>query len=107
MATINLAPRGQFANLSEITFPNIIKALVTLMLVIAALIFFFMLVLGGIEYISSGGDKGRTEAPRGRITAALIGLFIVFGAWAILSLVRAFFGIDIFHLNLNGALNLG
>ena len=40
----------------------------------------------------SGGDKANTEAARNQITAALVGLVIVFAAWAILTLVDTFFG---------------
>jgi TRAP-type C4-dicarboxylate transport system permease small subunit len=73
------------------------------MMIIAALIFFFMLVWGGIKYITAGGDKAQTEAARGQITAALIGLVIVFAAWAIVNLVSLFFGIDLLNLNIPNA----
>ncbi|MEK7112404.1 MAG: hypothetical protein AAB875_03680, partial [Patescibacteria group bacterium] len=69
-------------------------------LVIAALVFFFILVIGGIRWIASGGDKAHTEAARSQITAALVGLVIVFAAWAIVQLINTFFGIDIFKLTL-------
>lgn len=77
------------------TLPDIISAALTLILIVAALIFFFMLVIGGVRWISSGGDKGQTEAARGQITAALVGLVIVFAAWAIVQLLDTFFGISI------------
>jgi len=100
---INIGATQQFSNLNNITITSIISALILLVMIVAALIFFFMLVLGGIKYITSGGDKGQTEAARGQITAALIGLVIVFAAWAIVSLVNAFFGINILQLNIPGA----
>jgi TRAP-type C4-dicarboxylate transport system permease small subunit len=82
---------------------SIVSALISLLMVIAALVFFFMLIWGGIAYITSGGDKAQTEAARGRITAALIGLVIVFAAWAVITLVNALFGIDILSLNISSA----
>src|SRR3990172_3354595 len=102
-AQINLTPRGQFTTLNSITIGNIISAIIILVLIVAALVFFFMLVLGGIKYITSGGDKGQTEAARGQITAALIGLVIVFAAWAIINLVNLFFGINILQLTIPNA----
>jgi hypothetical protein len=54
-----------------------------------------MLIIGGVRWITSGGDKAATEAARGQITAALVGLVIVFAAWAILQLIELFFGVDI------------
>lgn len=97
---INIRPGEQFANLGDITVQGLIAAFIVIVLIAAALIFFFMLIIGGIRYITSGGDKGKAESARGMITAALIGLVIVFAAWAIVQLVQAFFGIDIFSLNI-------
>lgn len=103
LAQINITPRGQFNTLNSITVANIISAVIILVLVIAALVFFFMLVWGGIKYITSGGDKAQTEAARSQITAALIGLVIVFAAWAIINLVNLFFGVNILNLNIPNA----
>ncbi len=69
--------------------------IIGIIFIVAALIFFFMLLIGGVQWMLSGGDKGGTEAARGRITAALIGLVIVFAAWAIVTIVQQFFGITI------------
>ena len=97
---INLGAAGQFTNLSHITITGLISAAVTLILIAAALVFFFMLIIGGIKWITSGGDKGQTEAARNQITAALIGLFVVFASYAIISLVQIFFAINILNLNI-------
>lgn len=99
--TINLQPPAQFANLSSISFAGLIELGINMVLIIAALVFFFILILGGIRWITSGGDKGQTEAARGQITAALVGLTIVFAAWAIIQLVGA-----IFQVNLLGDFNI-
>lgn len=64
-------------------------------LVGAALAAFAYLILGGFQWITSGGDKAGTEAAREKITAAFIGLAIVFTAWAIMKLIETFFGITI------------
>jgi len=107
--TINLGVSGNdtFGALENITLGSIISALIVLVLVIAALVFFFMLVLGGIRYITSGGDKGSTEAARSQITAALIGLVIVFAAWAVINLIQLFFEVDILNLQLESAVDGG
>ena len=95
--TFNLTPEGTFVeNVQDITITQIVSAALLLILVVAAIVFFFMLVLGGVRWITSGGDKGKTEAARNQITAALIGLVIVFAAWAIANLIEIFFGIDLF-----------
>lgn len=72
----------------------LLKNVIILILIAAALVFFFMLIIGGIQWMLSGGDKAATEAARGRITAALIGLVVVFAAWAIAKLIETFLGIE-------------
>lgn len=92
--TIKLNPLGQWADL-EFKLSELITALVQLVIVVAAVVFFFILVVGGIRWIVSGGDKAQTEAARSQITAGLIGLVIVFSAWAILAAIDVFFGVNI------------
>lgn len=100
--TIQIAPGGggssdQFAKLAtNVTVGGIISGAISLALLVAAVVFFFMLVIGGIRWITSGGDKGQTEAARSQITAALVGLVIVFAAWAIAQLIGSLFGVQIF-----------
>lgn len=100
---VNLNPTGQFANLGNVSLASIINALVILVLIVAAIVFFFMLIIGGVRWIASGGDKGQIEAARGQITAALIGLLIVFAAWAVINLIELFFDIEILTLNIESA----
>ena len=96
LAQIDLAPTSaEFSNLGGLSIEQIIGGFVNLILIVAAVIFFFILVIGGIRWITSGGDKANTEAARNQITAALVGLVIVFAAWAIIQLIQTFFGITI------------
>jgi len=37
--------------------------------------------------MSSGGDKFAVEQARGRITSAIVGLVIVFGAWLVINFI--------------------
>jgi len=71
--------------------------LVRLGLFLAGLIVFVYLIIGGIQWITSGGDKAKTEAARGRITAAVVGLAIVASSFAIMSLLGTLFGINIWN----------
>lgn len=102
---IDLKPKAgtQFAPLGNLTIAGIISGLIRFSLVVAALAFFFILVIGGIRWIISGGDKAQTEAARSQITAALVGLVVVFAAWAIVQLINTFFGVNIFQLQVPSA----
>jgi len=97
---INLKPGGEFGKLGEITIPAIVSALIKFALVIAALVAFAFLIFGGIKWITSGGDKEATAKAQSTITAALIGLVIVFAAWAIIRLIEVFFGVSILTLTI-------
>lgn len=92
---IPLEPPVGWGNLAKITIPGIISTAIKLILVLAALIAFVFLVIGGIKWITSGGDKEGTKGAQGTITAALVGLVIVFAAWAIIRLLEVFFGFQI------------
>lgn len=69
----------------------IISNLINFILTASIVVFLFFLLLGGIQWITSGGDKESLAKAKGKITSAIIGLIIVFSAWAILSLVKGLF----------------
>lgn len=82
-------------NVSIVELGSLLSAVVSALLIIAALLAFFFLILGGIQWITSGGDKTGMEAARNKITHAIVGLVIVGAAWAIMVLVQNFLGVDI------------
>jgi hypothetical protein len=72
-----------------------ISSIIGIMTILGAIWFIFQVIIGGIGWISAGGDKNKLQQARDRITNSLIGLIIVVAAWAILALVGIFFGWDI------------
>lgn len=90
-AQVNLEPG---LNVPTNTTPNnvirfIINGLIVLG-IIAALIF---LILGGVKWVISGGDKAAVESARNTIIAAVIGLVVVILAWVVLNLVLQIIGV--------------
>jgi len=77
---------------------NLVSNIVSVALTLSAIAFFLILVMGGVQWIVSGGDKGKVESAQKTITNALIGLTIVAASYAIFSLVLFFFGIDLSKL---------
>ena len=71
---------------------SLISSVLTLVMAIGALLVFLYLILGGIDWITSGGDKTKTEGARNKITAAIIGLIVLAAAWAILTIALNFLG---------------
>lgn len=97
-ATIKIEPPSGF-RITDIG--KVIQAGFGLVLFVAGLLAFAYLLLGGIQWITSGGDKGGLEAARNKIIHAIVGLIVVFSAWAITLLVQNFLGYTIF-----GTLNI-
>lgn len=62
-------------------------------MIIAFLLAFFYLLMGGMSWITAGGDKAQLEGARNKITNAIIGLILVAAVWAIMSLLGGFLGI--------------
>ena len=58
-----------------------------------------MLISGGIQWTTSGGDKVANADARRRVTNALIGIFILFSLYAVLNLVGCFFNIDFLSIS--------
>lgn len=99
--SINLRPGGSFANLpTDADLGNMVGVALQILLIVAAVVFFIMLLVGGIRWIISGGDKNGTQAARSQITAALVGLVVVFSAWIIAALIGNIFNIDIFNISI-------
>ena len=77
-----------------------ISAILAAVLVIATLAAFVYLLLGGLSWITSGGDKAAVEGAQKRIQAAIVGLFVVFAAWALMLVIGRFLGIpNVFNLS--------
>ena len=74
---------------------ELINKALNFVMVLGALLVFLYLIWGGIEWITSGGDKGKTESARNKITAAIVGLIVLAASWAILMLILGFLGTDL------------
>lgn len=92
---------GELAKLSGAEFLNkFIGFALSFGFLIAAIVFFFIFISGGIRWITSGGDKDRVGQARGQITNAIIGLLLTFALYAILGIIEDFFGISLRQFNL-------
>ncbi len=82
-----LLPTGFAPNLTAL-----LTSMLSVVIAVVALLVFFYLVWGGFSWITSGGDKGKTEQARGKILAAVIGLIIVASSYAILNVLVRLLG---------------
>ncbi len=86
--------------IGKITIQSLVSGVIGVVFIAASLIFFFLLMAGGIKWMMAGGDKEKAGEARGQLTSALIGLVIVFIAWAISSLIGRIFGFNLLNLNI-------
>lgn len=93
-ATMGLCPPNSGDLICNLTIGGLIVSAVQFILILAFLLAFAFLVFGGIKWIISGGDKAGTEAAKGTLTAALIGLIVVLVAWALINFLGSFFGYE-------------
>ena len=87
---------------SGIPFVNLgrlLSNILALLFFFAALMAFLFILIGGIQWISAGGDKVAAASARDRITAAVVGLLIVVAAFAITLILSTVLGINLFEFN--------
>jgi ABC-type phosphate transport system permease subunit len=103
--TINgIGPLGEPTN-AENRFAQILSSAIGLITIIAFIWFLFTLITGAIGIIAAGGDKGKLEDARGRITTGLIGLVVVIAGIFIVDLIARILGIPSI-LNIPAMINL-
>jgi hypothetical protein len=99
---INLQdPSSPYTNLYNLRPSAYVRTAINLLLGFAGVLAFLFLLWGGVQWITAGGDKDALEKARTRITQALIGLSIVFSAYALLYIIRVLFGIDLVQVVIN------
>lgn len=89
-----------------IPFSNLGKLMsnaLALLFFFAGLLAFLFIVIGGIQWITAGGDAKAASAARDRITAAVVGLLVVVAAFAVTLILGQLFGIDLFNFKFPGA----
>lgn len=87
---------GEFGNQTGEQFlGKLIPAIVSLLMTVGIIAFLIMFIVGGISWITAGGDKGRLEGAKTTLSNALIGVVLILSFYAILSLVECFFGIGL------------
>lgn len=79
----------------ELTIAYILATLLRLSLVAAGILLLFYLIMGGIQWLTSGGEKTAVAAARDKITNAFIGLIIIVLVIVVINLINIIFDLDI------------
>lgn len=73
----------------EPLFANIIRGVMAL----SGVALLVMLLIGGFNFLFSGGDAKKLEAARGTIGSAFLGLIVIIMAYVILNAIGVFTGV--------------
>jgi hypothetical protein len=92
-----LGPLGQGAGGAPRLLDAVISAAVGLITVIAGVWFIFLLITGGIAWMSAGGDKVKVEDAQKRLTTGLIGLIVVIAGIYLADLFGYLLGLDLLN----------
>lgn len=74
---------------------NIIVTVWRTAITLGGLALLVMLIMGALEWITAGGDKGKIESARDRITQSIIGLLVLLGTVGVSIFVGNAFGINL------------
>lgn len=91
--TINYPDNFKFGANSSIG--DIISQLLPYIFVIAGLMLFIFLIIGGFGLLTSGGNPDKMKAAQGKITSAIIGFVIIFISYWLMRILEIIFGISI------------
>lgn len=78
-------------------FGQLITQILNITLTIAVVAVLLYLVWGGIEWITAGGESGKTSKARDKMTQAVIGLVVLIAVVAIMMFVQQLLGICIIN----------
>lgn len=76
------------------TIGTILSGIIGLFILIAFILSFIFVILGALNWITSGGDKAKVETARTRIINALVGLILVASIWAIINFLFPVVGLS-------------
>lgn len=96
----NLVETGQFGVLNNLEPSNYVSFAIYALLGVAGVLAFIFLLLGGIQWITAGGDKESINKGRKKIIEALIGLAVVFSVYAVVAVINQLFAINIMQFNI-------
>ncbi|MDZ4228638.1 MAG: hypothetical protein U1C50_00115 [Patescibacteria group bacterium] len=73
----------------------IVKNLFNYIIPFAGMAAFVVLIVGGFQYLTAGGDPKKVQQAQGIITGAIIGIIVTLGVYLIFRLLGLITGIDL------------
>jgi hypothetical protein len=77
-------PVASDGNINLPYLSDYIKAVYNFLITVVGIVAAMMIMVGGFQYVTAGGDKGKVDAGKKRIQDALLGLVLAFGSYLLL-----------------------
>jgi hypothetical protein len=77
-----------------ITFATLWQTII----VVGGLAFLLFFLWGGINWILAGGDKGKIEESRAKITQGLVGLAVLAASYVVVKFIETAIGLDLLNI---------
>lgn len=81
--------------LNDFIIPALVPFIINLLLFIVFLTSLIFLIIGGIMWMTSGGEKEGLAKAKSSVTYAILGLALGLGSFLIISIIQNFFGVSI------------
>lgn len=79
---------------SGVKIADLISNVFGFLTIVAGLAFLIYFSMGGLTWITAGGDKGKIDEAKSRMTGGAIGMVIIVSAYAIAWIVGKALGVD-------------
>lgn len=97
--TNSAVPGGSSPDASPKQFAVTIATLWQTIILVGGLAFLLFFLQGGLTWITAGGDKGKIEEARGKITQGLIGLAILAASYVIIKFIETAIGLELLNIS--------
>lgn len=77
---------------------KLMGTIIPLLLITTAVLAFLMLLWGGVQYITSGGNQENVQKAKGKIMYAIIGLVVSFLSLVAFRIIGNLVGFNLFNL---------
>lgn len=92
-------PGGSSPDESPRQFAITIATLWQTIILVGGLAFLLFFLQGGLTWITAGGDKGKIEEARGKITQGLVGLSVLAASYVIIKFIETAIGMNLLNIS--------
>ncbi len=97
--TNTAVPGGGSPDDSPRQFAITIATLWQTVILVGGLAFLLYFLMGGVTWITAGGDKGKLEEAKTKITQGLVGLAILAASYVIIKFIETAIGMELLNIS--------